>query len=191
MGGRDIQGKIRGVGVLYKAGARGGELSSSKRSVSVTSLRRSFDENLTEHGTLVSTYAHVRIHARTHARTHVRTHTRTHTHTHTHIYDAVLVAAREDATRRKDHARIPGVFDHVSGAKRAAVRNEKNKKVPVSKFLFSRTTLKRALGERKPHGDEVETRLVLVVVVVIVVIVVVLVVVNTVGRGEVFDTRAK
>lgn len=104
----------------------------------------------------------------------------------------MLVAAREDATRRKDHARIPGVFDHVSGAKRAAVRNEKNKKVPVSKFLFSRTTLKRALGERKPHGDEVETRLVLVVVVVvIVVIVVVLVVVNTVERGEVFDTRAK
>lgn len=30
------QGNVRGVGVLYQAGARGGELSSSKRSVSVT-----------------------------------------------------------------------------------------------------------------------------------------------------------
>ena len=43
--------------------------------------------------------------------------------------------------------------------------------------------MKRVLEERKPHGDEVETRLVLVVVVVV--IVVVLVVINTVGgRGE-------
>lgn len=32
----DRQGNVRGVGVLYQAGARGGELSSSKRSVSVT-----------------------------------------------------------------------------------------------------------------------------------------------------------
>lgn len=30
------QGNVRGVGVLYQTGARGGELSSSKRSVSVT-----------------------------------------------------------------------------------------------------------------------------------------------------------
>lgn len=109
--------------MLYKAGARGGELSSSKRSVSVTSLRRSFDENLTEHGTLVSTYAHTYAHM--YVRTHARTYAHTCTHIHTYIYDAVLVAAREDATRRKDHARIPGVFDHVSGAKRAATRNEK------------------------------------------------------------------
>jgi len=33
------QGNVRGVGGLYKAGARGGELSSSKRSVSVTLYR--------------------------------------------------------------------------------------------------------------------------------------------------------
>lgn len=33
------QGNVRGVGGLYKAGARGGELSSSKRSVSVTLCR--------------------------------------------------------------------------------------------------------------------------------------------------------
>ncbi|EZA48549.1 hypothetical protein X777_13219 [Ooceraea biroi] len=32
----DRQGNVRGVGVLYKAGARGGELSSFKRSVSVS-----------------------------------------------------------------------------------------------------------------------------------------------------------
>lgn len=35
----DRQGNVRGVGVLYKAGARGGELSSSNRSVSVTSYQ--------------------------------------------------------------------------------------------------------------------------------------------------------
>lgn len=33
----DRQGNVRGVGGLYKAGARGGELSSSNRSVSVAS----------------------------------------------------------------------------------------------------------------------------------------------------------
>lgn len=71
------------------------------------------------------TLTHTCMYARTHARTHIHTHIHVRTHTHTYIYDAVLVAAREDATRRKDHARIPGVFDHVSGAKRAATRNEK------------------------------------------------------------------
>ncbi|XP_076284719.1 uncharacterized protein LOC143211144 [Lasioglossum baleicum] len=57
-GGREAQGKVRGVGVLYKCGVRGGELSSSKRSVSVTSLRRSFSRipHGATHGTLVLSY---------------------------------------------------------------------------------------------------------------------------------------
>lgn len=185
-----FRGRLEGWG-CYIRPAQGGE--SSVRPREAYRSRRCDDRStrISRSTGLLSPHTHTYayMHVRTHARTYV--HIRALTLTHTHIYDAVLVAAREDATRRKDHARIPGVFDHVSGAKRAAVRNEKNKKVPVSKFLFSRTTLKRALGERKPHGDEVETRLVLVVVVVIVVIVMVLVVVNTVGRGEVFDTRAK
>lgn len=43
----DRQGNVRGVGVLYKAGARGGEFSSSKRSVSVTSSYRTYTSSRT------------------------------------------------------------------------------------------------------------------------------------------------